>query len=76
MCERKPSGKVHVSPEIAQQHKEGGSAREALEMALLEAIARHGVDRRNYRKIKAGMIMHARKLKSLMCIFYIYRFNT
>ena len=53
LCERKPSGKYNVDAEVAKQHKEGGATRECLEMALLEAIARHGTDRRQYKRIKA-----------------------
>ena len=55
LCEKKPSGRYNIDPEIAKQYKEGGSSREMLEMALLESIARHGTDRSQYKKIKAGL---------------------
>jgi len=53
LCEKKPSGKHAVTEEIYRQFKEGGESREALEMALLESIARFGVGRENYKRIKA-----------------------
>lgn len=53
MCERKATGKCHVSPEVAEQYKNGGEGRELLEMALLECIGRHGVERASYKRIKA-----------------------
>ena len=54
LCERKPSGKMQVDNAVAEQYRQGGEARETLEMALLECIARHGTDRSSYKKIKAG----------------------
>ena len=53
MCERKASGRCNVDSEVAQQYKAGGEGRELLEMALLESIARHGLGRSSYKKIKA-----------------------
>lgn len=57
LCERKPSGKQHVDAAIADQYREGGERREVLEMALLECIARFGLDRCAYKKIKARHIV-------------------
>lgn len=57
LCERKPSGKQHVDAAIADQYREGGERREVLEMALLECIARFGLDRSAYKKIKARHIV-------------------
>ena len=54
MCERKPSGRVLVDKEIADDYRKGGESRECLEMALLEAIAKHGCSRSAYKKIKVG----------------------
>ena len=53
LCEKKPSGRYNVDPKIAEQYKEGGESRECLEMALLEALARHGLQRCAYKKVKA-----------------------
>lgn len=53
LCERKPSGRVQVEPGIVDQYKMGGEHREQLEMALLESLAKHGLDRSNYKRIKA-----------------------
>ena len=70
LCERKPSGKLHVDASIEKQYKEGGEPREVLEMALLECLAKHGVKRSSYKRIKASSmvgISHA-----CMNIHYIY----
>lgn len=55
LCEKKPSGRCAVDPSVAQQYKEGGEAREVLEMALLECLAKHGIGRHAYKKIKASI---------------------
>ena len=54
MCEKKPSGRINVDTKIVEQYKEGGESREVLEMALLECLAKHGVDRSSYKRIKAS----------------------
>ena len=54
LCEKKPSGKVHVDENVSSQYRAGGEPREILEMALLECIAKHGMDRRAYKRIKAS----------------------
>ena len=54
LCERKPSGKYNIDAAVSEQYKEGGAAREVLEMALLECISKHGQQRSSYKKIKAG----------------------
>lgn len=56
LCERKPSGKYNIDAKVSEQYREGGSSREVLEMALLECIAKHGVIRSAYKKIKACKI--------------------
>lgn len=54
MCERKPSGKVHVDQQVIDDYRAGGARREALEMAMLEAIAWHGPSRKAYNRVKAS----------------------
>lgn len=53
LCEKKPSGRYNVDPKIAEQYREGGESRECLEMALLESLSRHGLDRAAYKRVKA-----------------------
>ena len=53
LCEKKPSGKLQVEQDIVDRYKAGGTDREELEMALLESISKWGLDRSNYKKIKA-----------------------
>ena len=53
LCEKKPSGRYNVDAKIAEQYQEGGESRECLEMALLECIAKHGLERSSYKRIKA-----------------------
>ena len=53
LCEQKPSGRCQVDPTITSQYKLGGEPREVLEMALLECLAKHGLDRNKYKKVKA-----------------------
>lgn len=52
MCEKKASGRCNVEQTISDQYRSGGEGRETLEMALLECLATHGLDRRAYKKIK------------------------
>ena len=52
-AEKKPSGKLQVDPAIAEQYKAGGEQREVLEMALLESLAKFGIQRASYKRIKA-----------------------
>ena len=54
MCERKSSGKSHVDGSVQEQYKQGGEGREQLEMAMLECIAKHGVSRHSFKRIKVG----------------------
>lgn len=56
MCERKLSGKANVDEAVTADYKEGGSKREMLELALLESLAKFGVDRKAHKRIKAGVI--------------------
>ena len=53
MCEKKPTGRCNVDEATADQDKSGGESRELLEMALLECLAKHGVSRSSYKKVKA-----------------------
>ena len=55
LCERKPSGKYNISEQVCQQYKEGGPSRELLEMALLECVSKHGLNRSAYKKVKARL---------------------
>lgn len=54
LCERKPSGRFNIDETVADEHRKGGASREALEMALLESLAKHGTERRQYSRVKAG----------------------
>ena len=75
LCERKPSGKLHVDASIEKQYKEGGEAREVLEMALLECLAKHGVKRSSYKRIKASSVVgisHAYMNINIIYKSYIY----
>ena len=74
MCEQKPSGKCHVDPAIVTQYKNGGEGREALEMALLESLAKYGVERASYKRIKVFMsksLCVQKNLVSNCCISFI-----
>lgn len=55
LCERKNSGRANVSEDIQADYKAGGERREVVEMALLEAIAKHGTGRNVYHRVKAGV---------------------
>lgn len=57
MCEKKASGKCAVDETTREEYKKGGESREILEMALLECVAKHGVERSMYKKIKAGCFL-------------------
>ena len=41
-----------MDKEVCDQFREGGEHREHLEMALLEALAKHGCHRSAYKKVK------------------------
>ena len=56
LCEKKPSGKTQVDQTVIDQYKQGGEHREVLEMALLEALGRFGLDRSQYKRVKARII--------------------
>ena len=53
LCERKASGKSHVDTQTFDDYKAGGARREALEIALCEAIQKHGSQKSSYNKVKA-----------------------
>ena len=57
LCERKNSGRCQVPDGIHADYFAGGEKREVLEMALLEAIAKYGVDRKAYKKVKVFWIL-------------------
>ncbi|CAK9040133.1 unnamed protein product [Durusdinium trenchii] len=63
MCEKKPSGRINVDTKIVEQYKEGGESREVLEMALLECLAKHGVDRSSYKRIKADFVQKCKLIR-------------
>lgn len=59
LCEKKPSGRAHVPEETISEYKVGGQSREILELGLLECLARHGLDRKAFKKVKAwGQQIH------------------
>lgn len=72
MCERKASGRCNVTDEVAQQYKNGGEGREILEMALLECIGRHGLQRSSYKRIKAYILKNICLLIFDMCFQKTY----
>lgn len=53
LCEVKVSGKQWVDAKTLADYKAGGERREILELALLEAVKKHGSARPNYKKVKA-----------------------
>jgi len=66
ICEQKPSGKYTIDKETSMAYKEGGSAREVLEMALLECLAKHGTARSARNKIKADFTTKCRLIRERM----------
>ena len=67
LCEKKASGRYNIDEKTAAQYKEGGPSREILEMALLECLAKHGLDRSSYKKVKVTWI----KLESDVFIYIV-----
>lgn len=59
-----------VDADIHKQYKAGGSEREALEMALLEALAKHGTNRSSYKRVKAG-----NSRISILCFYHALLYN-
>lgn len=53
LCEKKTSGRINIDQETVDSYREGGQAREMLEIALLECLARHGTKREVYKRVKA-----------------------
>ena len=53
LCEKKISGRQNVPDELRQDYVNGGESREIIELALLEALAKYGVQRSSYKKVKA-----------------------
>lgn len=69
LCEKKPTGKYNIDAATAEQYKEGGQTREVLEMALLECLAKYGLDRSVYKKSRWDI----RRIYISTCIYiYIY----
>ena len=66
LCERKSSGKCQVPDAINQDYYAGGEKREILEIALLQCLARHGCERKVYKKVRAAW------LASVFTCTYIY----
>lgn len=54
LCEQKASGKYNIDAETTRQFAKGGESREQLEMALLECLAKHGIKRDAYKRVKVG----------------------
>lgn len=71
LCEKKPSGRLQVPEEISAQWKQGGEARETLEMALLESLAKNGLDRANYKRVKARPTK-SKHIKGALCAVWYY----
>ena len=67
LCEVKKSGKSHVSDEVRTDYKGGGEKREWLEIALLEAIKKHGTHRDNYKKVKAHRVWEGLEITQDPC---------
>ncbi|CAK9014581.1 Uncharacterized protein SCF082_LOCUS12463, partial [Durusdinium trenchii] len=55
--------RINVDTKIVEQYKEGGESREVLEMALLECLAKHGVDRSSYKRIKADFVQKCKLIR-------------
>jgi len=73
LCTKTSAGKFNVDPSLAKQYSEGGEGREALQMALLEAIAKNGVERSAYKRVKVGYICDF--FQSLMTCKSIYHYT-
>ena len=56
LCQKKKSGRCNVSDSIISDYVEAGEKREILEIALLESVAKHGVDRTSYGKVRAPLL--------------------
>lgn len=54
LCAVKKSGKCAVSEAVRADYSSGGEQREWLEMALLQAIKKHGTTRTVYNRVKAS----------------------
>lgn len=54
MVETKPSGKCHVDESVRADYN-NAERREWLEIALCDAIKKHGTDRKNFKKIRVGV---------------------
>ena len=52
LCERKSGGKLNVPTEVHEDFVNGGSSREILEIALLEAIQKYGCERKQYKRVR------------------------
>lgn len=52
LCEVKGSGRKHVPEEVIESYRKAGEEREWLELALLEAIKRVGVERKKFKQVK------------------------
>ncbi|CAK9027704.1 unnamed protein product [Durusdinium trenchii] len=63
LCEKKVSGKCHVPNEIREDYVNGGESREIVELALLDALAKYGVLRQAYKKVKKEFITRVQVLK-------------
>lgn len=53
LCEKKTSGRYMIDQKVAKLYQDPAE-REIMEMALLDCIAKHGVDRSAYKRIKVG----------------------
>lgn len=53
LCSVRKSGKCVVGEELRRDYEENGERREWLEIALLEAIKKHGTSRGVYNQVKA-----------------------
>ena len=58
LCERKSGGKLNVPQEVHEDFVNGGSAREVLELALLQAIERFGTSRSVYKRVRVTRLQN------------------
>ena len=56
LCERKTGGKLNVPQEVHNDFVNGGSAREVLELSLLQAIQKFGTSRSVYKKVRVSCL--------------------
>lgn len=66
LCEKKRSGKCHVSDAVREDFIAGGEKRELLEVALLEVLQSTGLDRTAQKKIRLQFAARVLNVKERM----------